>query len=165
MRKVNAVVVNLSMFDPFEVLGLKKEYSLDLKTLEQHYFKGQRNRHPDRLTHVQEGEKAEALKQSAILNQAYLLLKNPLQRAEWILKAEGLDLLNPDAETLLQVMNWNERFESGENVKPELCQEEEKLFKDLEMAFEEQAYTKARFVLCRLIYVQKVLKDIELSHI
>lgn len=153
------------MFDPFEVLGLKKEYSLDLKTLEQHYFKGQRNTHPDRLIHAQEGEKAEALKQSAMLNQAYLLLKNPIERAEFILKAAGLDLLNPDTEILLQVMNWNERFESGENVKPELRQEEEKLIKDLERAFEVKAYRKARFILCRLIYVQKILKDIELSHI
>ena len=151
---------NLSMFDPFEILGIKKQYFLDLEILEKRYFDEQKKAHPDRFAGMPEGEKEQALRKSTFLNQAYLLLKNPYERALFLLKDRGIEPLSHDPQVLAEAMVWNERLEAGEDLKSELHHEEERLFKDLEIAFSDKGYEKARVVLYRLAYVQKLLKDI-----
>lgn len=147
------------MFDPFAVFGFEKAYALDLDVLEKRYFEDQKKTHPDRFMLSGADEKAEALKQSTALNQAYLFLKDPLKRAAFLIDVYGVEPLTHDFESLSQAMRWSERMEAGENVKPELSQEEEKLLKDLEEAFEEKNYERARKALYRLTYVQKALKQ------
>lgn len=149
------------MFNPFEILNLKKSYSLDLKILEKHYFEAQKKSHPDQFSRATHQEKADAVKKSTAVNQAYLILKNPLLRAEYLLKTEGLEMLSHDPSFLGTVMIWNERLENGEDLKPELLDEERNLFNALENSFETKDYEKARLALYQLTYVQKLLKQCE----
>lgn len=148
------------MFDPFEVLGMAKQYALDLKTLEKHYFEEQKKTHPDRFVGAPQDKMDEVLKRSSEVNQAYILLKDPLQRALFLMKGAGIEPLSHDPTFLSEVMIWNERLENGENLKLELHHEKEILFKDLEVAFEKNDYERARATHYRLTYVQKLLKDI-----
>ncbi len=159
MKRAAVGVGNLSMFDPFEVLRFEKCYSLDADVLEKRYFEAQKKSHPDRFTMASQAEKEDALKKSTALNQAYLLLKNPLQRAAFLLKAKGVEPLSHDSLFLEEVMVWNERLDAGENLKTELYGKEEALFKDLEEAFKKENDEKARVALYRLTYVQKMLKQ------
>ncbi len=147
------------MFDPFEVMGLEKGYSLAVDELEKRYFEEQKKTHPDRFTLASGAEKDKALKKSIALNQAYLLLKDPLQRATFLLKGRGVEPLSQDPLFLGEVMVWNERLEAGEDLSLELKQKEERLFKELEDAFEEENDERARVSLYRLTYVRKLLKD------
>jgi len=147
------------MFDPFEVLGLEKSYPVDLENLEKHYFEAQKKTHPDRFVGIDEGQKQEVLRRSGEVNQAYLLLKDPLQRAAYLLKVVGVEPLTQDPEILIKIMEWNERLEAGEDLKTELSAEEGSLFNGLEDAFEDDDYEKARIFLYRLTYVKKLLKD------
>src|SRR5216683_629469 len=102
------------MSNPFEILNLEKSYRLDLQLLENHYFEAQKKWHPDQFFKATDQEKTEALKTSTAVNQAYLVLKNPLSRAEYLLKAEGIEPLSHDPTFLGTVMEWNERRERGE---------------------------------------------------
>jgi molecular chaperone HscB len=144
------------MFDPFELLGLEKRYALDFKILEKRYFEEQKKTHPDC---VKENERAEASKKSTRINQAFLLLKDPLQRAAFLLKAAGVAPLSHDPLFLGEVMIWNERLEVGEDIEPELLHEKDNLFNGLETAFEEKNYEMVRQALYRLTYVHKLLQE------
>jgi len=146
------------MSDPFALLNLEKSYSLDLQLLDKHYFEEQRKSHPDQLSQATEQEKTEALKRSTALNQAYLMLKNPLLRAEYLLKAEGFEALSHDPSVLEIVMDWNERREKGEDLYTELLEQEIILFNVLEDHFKAEEYEKVRRVLYQLTYIQKLLK-------
>lgn len=148
------------MFDPFEILGMIKQYSLNLEILEKHYFEEQKKTHPDRFVNAADEKKSEILKRSSEVNQAYLLLKDPLQRAMILIMAKGLEPLSHDPAFLSEVMVWNERLESGEDLRPELSHQEENYFKDLEDAFEKSDYEAARVAHYRLTYVKKLLKDV-----
>lgn len=148
------------MFDPFEIMGLEKCYSLDLTLLEKKYFEEQKKTHPDRVFIVMGDNKEEALRKSTFVNQAYLLLKDPLRRAEFLLKDVGVELLSQDPIFLEIVMEWNERRDKGENLQSDLKAQAESLFKHLEKAFQDKEYEEARHALYRLTYIQKMLKDI-----
>lgn len=143
------------MFDPFEVLGLQKHFSLNLQDLEKRYFEVQRKIHPDRFS---QAEKAEASKRSAAANQAYLMLKDPLERGMFLLKDIGMDPVAHHSEILMEMMTWRERLEAGEDVKDELIEGEKKLLQDLEDGFAKKDYEVVRRGLYRLAYVQKLKK-------
>lgn len=147
------------MFNPFAILNLKESYALDLQALEKNYFEAQRKCHPDKFTQGNEQEKADALKQSTAVNQAYLLLKNPLLRAEYLLKAAEVEPLSNDPSFLGQVMEWNERLEKGEDLTSELLDKEKFLFNELGRTLTLKDYEKVRAALYQLTYIQKLLKQ------
>lgn len=153
------------MFDPFAILGFEKTYSLNLEVLEKRYFEEQKKTHPDRFILSTADAKAQALQKSTALNQAYLFLKDPLKRAAFLIEAYGFEPLTHDLESLSQAMLWSERIDAGENIKPELSQEKERFFRDLEESFEEKDYEKARKALYRLTYVQKALERCSMAEI
>lgn len=159
MKKADVAVESPFMFNPFEILNLEKSYSIDLNLLEKHYFEAQKKNHPDRFSQASPQVKAEALRNSIHINQAYLVLKNPLLRAEYLLKEAEVPLLSSDPTFLAHVMMWNERTENGEDLEAELLQMEQCLLVALGRAFKEQDYEKAQSAHYQLTYVQKLLKD------
>lgn len=163
MKRGDVAVGNLFMFDPFEVFGLEKKYSINMQELEKRYFNEQKKTHPDRFARGTDKEKEEAIKRSCMLNQAYTMLKDPIERARVLLKEEGVDLLSHHSETLAKVVEWNDRIEDAENLVKELEHEEEKLLKDLAEGIEQEAYEKARVALYQLTFVRKLLKDISIK--
>lgn len=150
-----------TILNPFTLLNLEPTYSLDLTVLESHYFEAQRKTHPDQFSQGNEQEKADALKKSTVVNQAYLLLKNPLARAEYLLNTAGVEALSNDPVFLEQVMEWNERLANGEDLRAELREKEKILMDELERAFSLKDYEMARYTLYQLTYIQKLLKQME----
>ena len=158
MLRACAGAGNLFMFDPYKTLGLEKSFFIDLNVLEQAYFAAQRNTHPDRFTLAEEAKKKNAAHKATLVNKAYTLLKNPLNRATYLLEARGVSLLSHDPEFLPKVMEWNERTEAGEDISSELAQEEAALLQELSEALEHNEDERATKALYRLNYVQKVRK-------
>ncbi|MSR49684.1 MAG: Fe-S protein assembly co-chaperone HscB [Gemmataceae bacterium] len=70
----------------FELLSLERAYKIDLVNLEVSYLAASKKYHPDFLNSAIFD--ADALKLSAMVNQAYSTLKDPFQRAEYLLKLE-----------------------------------------------------------------------------
>ena len=78
--------------DYFSVFGLEKKLNLDLAALETEFHRLSRRVHPDRFARAGENERQWSLADTALLNDAYRTLKDPLRRTEYLLKLEGAEI-------------------------------------------------------------------------
>jgi molecular chaperone HscB len=78
--------------DYFSVFGLEPRLNLDLAALEHEFHRLSRKLHPDRFARAEENEKQWSLADTALLNDAYRTLKDPLRRTEYLLKLEGAEI-------------------------------------------------------------------------
>ena len=78
--------------DYFEILGLKESLRLDGKDLQARFFNYSRQYHPDRFARGSDEQKAFALEATATLNDAFRALRDPVTRAEYVLKTHGLEI-------------------------------------------------------------------------
>jgi len=77
--------------DYFSVFSMKPRLELDLPALEQEFHRLSRKLHPDRFARALDNEKQWSLADTALLNDAYRTLKDPLRRTEYLLKLEGAE--------------------------------------------------------------------------
>jgi molecular chaperone HscB len=75
--------------DYFSVFSLEPKLNLDLPALEREFHRLSRRLHPDRFARAEDIEKQWSLADTALLNDAYRTLKDPLRRTEYLLKLEG----------------------------------------------------------------------------
>jgi len=78
--------------DYFSVFGLEPKLNLDLAELEHEFHRLSRKLHPDRFARALENEKEWSLADTALLNDAYRTLKDPLRRTEYLLKLQGAEI-------------------------------------------------------------------------
>lgn len=76
----------------FEFFGMPLKLSVDLARLQKQFYSLSGLLHPDRYTRRSEQEKRYSLEASSILNDAYRVLRDPIQRAEYVLKEAGFDI-------------------------------------------------------------------------
>ena len=72
----------------FEVFGLPKKLAIDAAALQQRFYELSRKWHPDFQQGASADEQANALEQSARLNAAYRALRDPIPRAEYLVRLE-----------------------------------------------------------------------------
>ncbi len=92
------------MSDHFSLFGLARVFALDEKALQQKYLTLQREFHPDRAAPE---NKLAMLQKSADINQAYHVLKNPVERAEYLL---GETKEKPSQVLLIEAMEQREEL-------------------------------------------------------
>ena len=100
----------------FELFGFPELYDLDLAELANRFRKLQSAIHPDKFASASDAERRLSVQKSALINEAYLALRSPLERARYMLKLRGLDLSNDtttsmDPEFLMQQMELREELE------------------------------------------------------
>ena len=106
--------------DYFTCLGLPRKLNIDTVSLETKFYELSRAFHPDFYEGKSEMERAVSLANSAILNQAYRTLKDPIQRVEYLLRLEAgaakdipgkapADLF----ETILEIQEHLEEFHAA----------------------------------------------------
>jgi molecular chaperone HscB len=78
--------------DYFQVFALNRRLNLDLAALEREFHRLSRRLHPDRFARATAQEQEWSLAATALLNDAYRTLRDPLQRIEYLLKLEGLEV-------------------------------------------------------------------------
>ncbi len=76
------------MSDYFEVFGLPRKLRVDEEDLRRRFYELSRRHHPDFHQLAGEGEQAEALASSALVNRAYRALRDPLARVEYAIALE-----------------------------------------------------------------------------
>jgi len=152
--------------DYFRFFGLEPKLKLDPEDLQQRYYKLSRLLHPDRYTRKTSREREYSLEATAILNDAYRTLRDPIARAEYVLAREGFESVEPrsknvDPELLEEVFELNmalEELRSGdESVRPQLevardrfTAMREEIDRDLQDLFEEYDATGSREILERI---------------
>src|ERR1700758_1304968 len=78
--------------DFFSVFGLAPRLNLDLSSLEKEFHRLSRKLHPDRFARAAVNEREWSLADTALLNDAYRTLKDPLRRTEYLLKLMGAEI-------------------------------------------------------------------------
>jgi molecular chaperone HscB len=78
--------------DFFSLFGLPRRQELDAERLELLYRDIQAKVHPDKHAHLSDSEKRMAMQWATHVNEAYQTLKDPLQRARYLLHLAGHDV-------------------------------------------------------------------------
>src|SRR5258708_15505043 len=112
--------------DYFGLLGLPRKLNVPEEQLQKRFYELSRRLHPDVFTRKSETEKRYALEASSILNDAYRTLRDPLKRANYVLKQEGFDIgeqrsKDVPPELLEEVFELNmalEEMKSGDDSAP-----------------------------------------------
>lgn len=100
----------------FELFGLNPQFELDNQGLAETYRALQMQFHPDKFAAHPQRERLQAVQGAARINDAYTTLKSPLNRAEYLLSLQGVEL-NAEQQTLkdplflMQQMEWREQLE------------------------------------------------------
>ncbi len=106
----------------FQLFELPETFALTLSALETPYRRIQASAHPDRYVTAAPTEQRQSMQLATLANEAYLTLKNPATRAEYLLKLKGIDSLNDSntsmpADFLMQQMEWREALEDASMAK------------------------------------------------
>ena len=109
----------------FEALGLDPNLNLDSEDLKQRLYARSRQWHPDRFSRASAADREKALEMTAVLNDAFRTLRDPVARAEYFLQEKGLELGNAAPPELLEeVFELNmalEELKGGdESVRPQM---------------------------------------------
>jgi molecular chaperone HscB len=102
----------------FQLFGLPARFQVDGEQLDRAYREMQASVHPDRFVNAAEAERRVSMQQSTQVNEAYQTLKNPVRRAAYLLRQQGVD---PQFETntamppdfLVEQMEWREAIEEA----------------------------------------------------
>ncbi len=167
------------MLNYFELFGLKTDFSIDLAQLSNAFQQLQKTAHPDKFAHASSQEQLLAVQKSATINDAYQTLKNPLKRAEYILKLRGTVM--PSEQTsfqdnafLMQQMELREMIAEVQTandidaalleVRTVLDSEYQQLFTQLQQLLNddtEQSNQQASDILRKLKFYQKLQLEVD----
>jgi molecular chaperone HscB len=100
----------------FELFGLQFQFDIEIDAIAQTYRELQRVVHPDKFAHACAHEQLLAVQKSAQVNDAFQTLKDPLQRAQYMLAEQGIDIqieqkTLQDSVFLMQQMELREQLE------------------------------------------------------
>lgn len=105
----------------FQLFDIDLVFDIDINHLSSTYQQLQKTVHPDRFAHASSQEKLIAVQKSAQINDAYQILKEPLKRAEYMLKLRGVDMPDEqntygDTSFLMRQMELREMMEEVEHA-------------------------------------------------
>lgn len=149
----------------FEIFSLPQNFSLDLDALEKKYLQFQQEFHPDNASSAD-------LEQSILVNDAYKILSNPISRASYILRLNGIDIENdshapkPDMATLAEILELQEKVaeiapDEIENLRKELNSNIKSLLLEVAQSLEGKDFKTAAQILIRVKYFDKTLRDLK----
>jgi molecular chaperone HscB len=168
----------------YDFFGLPHHLDLDLKDLEQRFYTLSRQYHPDLYTLKSREEQQYALDATALLNDGYRTLRDPLARAEYLLKENRFDIgeqgsKNVPPELLEEVFELNMALEElrggDDSARPALEQARDKftgMRNDVDMQLKEKfaAYDRTaergvleeiRGILNRRRYIRNLVNEVE----
>jgi len=157
----------------FDLFGIASSFIIDEKMLEKKYFELQKQYHPDRLMGKDYEERITALHKAAIINDAYKILKDPLNRSEYLLFLNGKLInaeaggKNPSQELLMEALDSREELAEAEtlekikNLEGKTIEEKKQCIEELSNSFSEGNLEKAEDLTLRLKYLEKFLTEIK----
>lgn len=159
--------------DHFALFGLPRCFGVDVGQLEQRYHALQTEVHPDRHAHLSDAEQRRAMQCSVRVNEAYQTLKQPLKRADYLLKLAGVDVhaeRSMAADFLMQQMAWREavaeaRAARDEQALEELLQRIRQLirseYQQLDSTLAAQDWGAAARLTRQLMFEEKLLCEVD----
>ncbi|CAM9543113.1 unnamed protein product [Choristocarpus tenellus] len=105
----------------FEMFSFPVAVVLDVKQLEKSFMQMQKLFHPDLFGSKSTAEKEVSSNNSTIVNQAYQTLLSPMQRVKYLIKLQGIRVLEEDTRVgvhpdfLVEIMETRESLEACES--------------------------------------------------
>ncbi|MCU7611621.1 Fe-S protein assembly co-chaperone HscB [Anaplasma capra] len=138
----------------FSLLGLEVSFFIDVKAMERNYIAEHSGRHPDCFSSP--ADRDSAARYIAKVNEAYLALKSPLTRAEYILKLSGTTLQDEDRRGLVsEVFTMFDSQDPESGIKSEIS----KCWERVERSFAESDMYQAALQVEKLKYLKKLDKS------
>jgi molecular chaperone HscB len=100
----------------FELFGLPVSFDVDADDLTSRYRELQRRVHPDKFANASDQERRLSLQMTALVNEAYQTLKEPVRRGCYLLSLHGVDM-NQDTDTAMDPAFLMEQIELRENLE------------------------------------------------
>jgi len=160
----------------FELFDLPVQFALDSNTVGERFRLLQQQFHPDRFAGTSEQEQRIAVQYSALVNQAYTTLRNPLHRSLYLLELAGMTQQDVAAQKvdggfLMEQLELREKLETIDTmVDPEtfldhLLQEIAADIKshqaEFEQAYQAQEIEVAAMACVKMQYLEKLLQEAE----
>lgn len=110
------------MKDPFDTLGVAPRFALDVSAAELRHRELSKALHPDRFAGASPTERRIALSRAIDVNEAWRTLKDPVKRAEALLRRRGVEVgetaePKPSNELLLEMMEAREELAEARRAK------------------------------------------------
>lgn len=110
------------MSDPFDTLGVEPRFDLDSTKLAERHRDLSRALHPDRYAGAPAAERRLALGKAIEVNDAYRVLKDPVRRAEALLRRAGIPVgetaePKPSQALLMDMMEQREELADARRAK------------------------------------------------
>ena len=157
--------------DYFALLGLARRWQVDRSALERSYLERSRATHPDAFVGKSAAAQRTALEASSRLNTAYSVLRDPVRRAEYLVKLGGVDLDSsdpvrgspqPSQSFLIQMIELRERLAEDDTdaIRDEIEARAEQAFDEAVAALERNDIPVAARELVARRYYQRFLDEV-----
>lgn len=102
--------------DYFKLFGLPSRFAIDNDALDATWRRLAAHVHPDRYATAGAAERRVAMQWASTINDAYRILKSPIDRARYLCERAGCDLQTEnntrmDGEFLMRQMEWREQLD------------------------------------------------------
>ena len=153
----------------FELFGIKEAPVADKAVLARKYFELQKKFHPDFYTNENEAEQENATMQSAEINKAFNIFRNPEKTLEYYLQLKGVitteEKFHLPPDFLMEMMELNETFEDNNiaDIQNNIAAFEKKLYDEVKPVLDSETALQNDDSLQQLkayFYKKKYLKRI-----
>ena len=160
----------------FELFGLPPRYEIEAERLEHSYRDIQSKVHPDRFAHAGDAERRASLQWTTRVNEAYRILKNPVQRAKHLLELQGVDVAFETntampQDFLMQQMELRESLEDAKSaealdqLRKSLVQQKSQLEKRIgECIDDKHDYVGAAGLVRKLQFLDRLDEEIDAAY-
>ena len=167
------------MQNHFELFGLEPGYALDPERLERAYLEIQARIHPDRFAHAGDADRRASMQWTTRVNEAYRTLKDPVERARYLLELNGVDVafetntaMPPDflgrqleLREALELAQEEKNAGALDRLRSDLRREEEELKKALGETLDAQRdYATATGLVRKLKFLDRLDAEIDAAY-
>lgn len=159
----------------FDLFQLPTQFALDSDLLARRYRTLATQCHPDKFAAKSAFEQKQAMMMAATVNEAYRTLKDPLNRAAYLLTEQGIDADAPEhthfaPEFLMQQMEWRETLEDARaegneaalsGLAAEIRDAQTALYQSLDNAFATAAWEAAADLVRQGRFLAKLQQEIQ----
>ncbi|NUE96775.1 Fe-S protein assembly co-chaperone HscB [Gilliamella sp. ESL0232] len=163
------------MVNYFELFSLPAQLPVDVAQLTTHYQQLQKQYHPDNFAVVNDIDKVAIVQKSAIINDGYHTLKNPIKAAEYFLSLQGFDVATEqsiihDTDFLMEQFFLRERlddierkdnFELLDDFYAEIVACQKIVYNELLQFITNQDWSKALNQIYKIRYLARLIEQIE----